>query len=303
MLKLARSNQQKAQHFLATQSRPLEQSLFAYYFQSGSREAVLAELAKFQNTDGGFGHALEPDLRLPDSSVIATTVALQILRSLQAQSDQPLVQGALRYLLDTYDSEQKVWPIAPSNTRDAPCAPWWSDPRAFDWRFNPRPEIIGYFYDYADLIPANSRDELIEAVVVYLESLPDLTDQHDSVSCYARLAETTTLPETIRARILDKLKRMVALSISRNPADWGGYVFKPLKLVHSPDSPFAALLADVVALNLDYEIERQGDDGAWGPNWSWSGNYPEVWEIARREWQGRLTLDMLLTLRAFDRLE
>ena len=36
----------------------------------------------FQNDDGGFGHGLEPDLRLAGSSVIVTTVALQHLRVL-----------------------------------------------------------------------------------------------------------------------------------------------------------------------------------------------------------------------------
>ena len=76
--------QERARAFIDTQGRPLERSLYAYHFEDGSAEAVLAELGRFQNDDGGFGHGIEPDLQTPDSSVLGTTVALQTLRSLHA---------------------------------------------------------------------------------------------------------------------------------------------------------------------------------------------------------------------------
>jgi hypothetical protein len=64
----------------------------------------------------------------------------------------------------------------------------------------------------------------------------------------------------------------------------------------------ADLLADVLPLNLDHQIDRQADAGCWDPVWSWGTTYPEAWAQAEQEWRGHLTLETLTTLRAYDRL-
>ena len=74
-------------------------------------------------------------------------------------------------------------------------------------------------------------------------------------------------------------------------------------VVSSPDAPLAEQFAEEVAMNLDFEIEQQGADGAWSPNFSWGDQHPEAWEIAKREWQARITLKNLRVLRDFDRIE
>ena len=91
----------RARAFIREHARPLERATFAYEFEDGSVDAIFEALASFQNTDGGFGNAMEPDFRLPDSSVLATTVGLQVLREYNAGSDHFLVQGAMRYLMST----------------------------------------------------------------------------------------------------------------------------------------------------------------------------------------------------------
>ena len=57
-----------------------------------------------------------------------------------------------------------------------------------------------------------------------------------------------------------------------------------------------------MARRLDMEIERQSDDGSWEPTWAW-GQYEDAWQVARREWQGHLTLQTLLGLRAYGRID
>ncbi len=53
-------------------------------------------LASFANPDGGFGGSLEPDLRAPDSSALATSQALRMLRELGQPADHPLVEAGTR---------------------------------------------------------------------------------------------------------------------------------------------------------------------------------------------------------------
>src|SRR5829696_7295820 len=151
---LSRDRYAQAREYMLTKARPLEAAIFHYRFEEGDAEAVYAELAKFQNPDGGFGNALEPDLRSQASSPLATTTALQRLRMLHAPAQHPLVDGAIRYLVAAYDAAYQSWPLAPQQTEDAPHAPWWNQEGQAD-RFgnfpvNPRAEVLGYLHEFAD---------------------------------------------------------------------------------------------------------------------------------------------------------
>ena len=94
---------EKARTFVMEQGRELERRLLSYYFDDGTPAAVLDELASYQNQDGGFGNdsfkKVEPDIQMPDSSVITTTIALRILREVKATSNDEIVQKAIQYLL------------------------------------------------------------------------------------------------------------------------------------------------------------------------------------------------------------
>ncbi|GLZ78318.1 hypothetical protein Afil01_31250 [Actinorhabdospora filicis] len=77
--------------------------------------AVVAEaLGAFQNPDGGFGHALEPDVRRAGSSVLATTIALQLLARYGLGGNVDLLDGARRFLTGTYEPGTAAWPIVPA---------------------------------------------------------------------------------------------------------------------------------------------------------------------------------------------
>jgi hypothetical protein len=127
-------------------------------------------------------------------------------------------------------------------------------------------------------------------------------EMHDLL-CYVRLAETKTLPEETRARILAKLQPAVDQAVARDPATWAAYGLQPLTVVNSPDSPFAAMLAGAIEANLDYQIEQQQADGSWGPNWSWADSFPAAWAQAEQEWRGLFTVKTLKTVQNFGRLE
>jgi len=269
---------------------------------------VLSELAGFSNPDGGFGHGLEQDLRLPASSVLATTVALQILREVEAPSDHPLVTNAMNYLLQTYDPAAQVWPIVPPNTDDAPHAPWWNygEDVAESWNGflgNPRAEVLGYLYDHSPPgLPAWVRDSLTSAAISYLDEQSDKASEFDLL-CYDRLVRTGSLPESARQSLLDRLLPLAKKLVNTDPADWDRHGLEPIELVDGPDSPFAELFADSVPQNLDAEIERQADDGAWHPKWTWYDDaYPDDWPIAERDAAGAITLRTLRVLRSFGRL-
>ncbi|MDR1558441.1 MAG: hypothetical protein LBS84_01860 [Clostridiales bacterium] len=65
----------RARAFIYRNARPLDITRFQVHFENGSKDAVLTALAAYQNEDGGFGHALEPDAWNPNSSPIQTWTA------------------------------------------------------------------------------------------------------------------------------------------------------------------------------------------------------------------------------------
>ncbi len=304
--KLSGSGQQAARAFLFTAGRPLEQALYGFFFENRSFDPVFAALAVYQNGDGGFGHGLEPDLQTPNSSALATTVALQVLSDVQAPGDHPLVDGALRYLAAAYRPELMAWPIIPDSANDAPHAPWWTVDADLPVRFgnfliNPRAEAIGYFYTFpghAALIP---RQQVMAALLDHLAAASDPLEIND-FTCCQRLLATPGLPADIFASLLSRLTRTLAQTVAFDPQQWSDYCLPPLAVAPTPTAPLAGHLADALPGNLDYLVASQGEDGAWSPTWSWFGNYPDAWPEAKRAWQSTLTLGALRQLAAFGRL-
>ncbi len=304
MKQLTQAAFQRAKNFIMEQGRALDQRRFEFHFKDGSADAVLAALSPYQNDDGGFAHSLEPDIRTPASSAIVTTIGFQILREIQAPASHRVVRKGIQYFIDTYDESQRVWHIVPPEVDDAPHAPWWnyeSTTESFG-RFlvNPRAEILGYLHEFSDNVPTELLNTLTTVVLEHLESLPDKMEMHD-VLCCVRLAETEALPD--RDKVWAKLACAATQGVARNAEQLTGYVLKPLWLVPSPESPLTAGLKDEVEMNLDFEIGQQGEDGSWSPNFSWDDQDPEAWQTAKKEWQSRITVDTLKTLKDFGRIE
>ena len=303
MKEFSRNALKQAEGFLVTQARPLEQALFAKFIRNGPSDWALSELAAFQNSDGGFGHGLEPDLQLSDSNILATTVALQQLRGLQVSSDHPMVLGVMHYLMETYDGSAMAWPFVPPQVDDAPHAPWWQySSDLTQYLANPRAEIVCYLFDYAGLVPEDLREKLLTAVIEYLENLSGQLSMHDLL-CYVRLVETKNLPDGPRDRLLSLLQPQISSGVETDPTAWEGYGLRPLMVAPSASSIFSDLLQQSIDENLDFEIEQQQGDGSWSPSWSWGDSYKDAWLHAKRAWKGVLTVNMVISLSSYGRIE
>src|SRR5689334_1121620 len=97
----------KATDFMWRAARLLERHRFAFLFLGGPHDAVLAALRPYRNTDGGFGHALEPDIRGPVSQPLAVGAALTLLDEINA-FDDPMLKQACDYLMTVSTAEGGV---------------------------------------------------------------------------------------------------------------------------------------------------------------------------------------------------
>ena len=305
MIQLSADAFSNAAEFIALNARPLERALFKHHFESGPTLEVLDELEKFRNPDGGFGHGIEPDLRLPLSSPFASSVAFQALRMLAVPGDQLFVKAGIEYFERTYDRSIGGWdPVGPQGD-EFPHAPWWNYVPVDGQldllkKSNPGAEIAGYLHLYADQADPDFRTEVTAALLDTFEALPDDMEVH-TMMCFMRLAELA--PGPVADQILPKLKRGVHLVTDDTPDEWQNYGGRPLWFAPSPDSLLSGELETSIQAQLDYEIESQSEDGGWQPNWAWGpGQYESAWDIARVEWAGHLTLHNLVMLKAWGRI-
>jgi hypothetical protein len=120
----------QAARFVADNARLLDRHRHAALIAGGPKTPVLAALRAYRNEDGGFGHALEPDLRAPTSQPAATLYALEILAELDA-FDDPLAAGAIDWIPTIADEDGGIPSVAGDVDR-WPHAPWWQpEPASF----------------------------------------------------------------------------------------------------------------------------------------------------------------------------
>ncbi len=289
--------------------RPLEVALLAHAFEDGPREAVLDALRAYRNPDGGFGRALEPDLRAPGSSGLATSIAIAHLAAVGCPADDPLVTGVSTWGRSVFGREGLIWPLLPEASNDYPHAPWWHDEqgsvaRSFlGFRIVPRAKMLAGLWPYADEMSHAFLELVTEDAVRAIETAPEDALWVDAYAEAVELAEVPGLRPAWRERIARRLAPLAVAHVTRDPAQWTSYCVPPLRLAPTPYSVLATALADIVPVQLDWIITHQSEDGAWEPTWDWRGSYPDEWAQARVEWRGILTLETLRALNAYGRIE
>ena len=112
----------RAERFVWLTARVLEQRRFAYHFLRGGADPVETALSAYLNEDGGYGHALEPDLRGPVSQPLHTAHALRVLDSI-GRCGGLRVERICRYLTDVSTHDGALPAIHPSQ-RGYPSAPF-----------------------------------------------------------------------------------------------------------------------------------------------------------------------------------
>lgn len=283
-------------------ARPVESTFLRALDSEEDRPSFLVELGKFQNPDGGFGHALECDFWTPDSSAIATTVAFQHLVEVDASAGEPAVAAGMEYLLRSYDPVEGRWHPLPASTNRHPAAPWWEYEASRSWTDwgNPSAEVLAYLIRF---LPRDAHAELIDSLTARaIARLDEIgRPQFNELRNYQRLYAAAD--HSLRDRLWSRLSELIVEAVAQDSDRWPEYGATVLTFVPAPDSPFAQLF-DRPRLHRDLDrMERSIVDGDhWEPNWSWGDAHPTAWPTARAAWSGVLTVENLLTLRAFGRL-
>lgn len=296
----------EASDFLLHSARALERNTYNQLFNGGKPVKSLLELKNYQNPDGGFGHGLEPDLRLPYSSPISTAVAFRHLERIGGDSEvaENLVKSGINYLERSFNHEDGRWFAVPPEINDFPHAPWWhydesaSGTSVDESWGNPTVEILAYGIRYDGFSDAIDIAGLVKNAIRKFNQKEIFESEHE-IYCYLKLHET--LPLKRANDIENQLTNAVDQLVCTEPTEWNDYVPQPLDFVKGPKSPRFGISESILEKNLDFLIDSIEDNGVIEPSWEW-GQFESEWERAELEWTGLLTLKTLAILDNFDRI-
>lgn len=273
--------------FLAARGRVLDRRVFQRLFGGGASAPVRDAVAAYRNADGGFGHALEPDLRTPASQPAATEMALRVMDLADAW-DERLVAGALDWLVRVAPAGGGAAFAAPSLS-EGPHAPWWTAQEANAASPIQTGQVAGLLYARGTEHPW-----LAPATDVMWSLIDDLAEP-GPYEMLGVLSFLGRVPD--RARAEAAFERVGPLLLSRGlvALDPGaaGETHSPLDFAPLPGSIARRLFEpSVIDAHLDHLAAGQLDDGGWTFNWpAWS-------PAAESDWRGFLTVDALRVLRA-----
>ncbi|WP_351229172.1 hypothetical protein [Streptomyces sp. NPDC002133] len=291
----------RAEHFIWLTARVLEQRRFAYHFLGADAEPVESALSAYLNDDGGYGHALEPDLRGPVSQPLHTAHALRVLDSI-GRCGGLRVERMCRYLTGVSTREGALPAVHPSQ-RGYPAAPFIpivDDPPGELLATGP---VVGLLHRnrvwHAWLFRATdfcwaavdalekSHPYEIQAAVAFLDGVPDRARAEAAADRLGRLVREQ------RLAVLDP-SRPDAYPVADGYAPDERHF--PYDYARVSDSLARRWFTDEeMGRSLDHLTAEQQEDGGWPINWrKWApGTALESRPI--------VTIEALRTLRAHGR--
>jgi hypothetical protein len=276
-----------AERFVHANARLLDRHRLAVLLHAASVAPVLDALRAYRNADGGFGHALEPDVRAPESEPACTLHGLEVALEIGAVED-PMIADAAAWIASIADPDGGV-PFVLPTAAEHPHAPWMV------------PSPGGSFLTYAlaaALWLAGSREPWLERATDWCWTQLEGPEPLNGYGVKFALDFLDHVPGERRAHTaIDGLRS--ALGEDGSIPVPGGIEHEritPLALSPRPDRR-SRMLFSAGQIDEGLEVLERGQqaDGGWTfDHLAWSAGQSV-------EWRGMATLGALRTLRAHGR--
>lgn len=276
-----------ARQFIESTARVLERHQLAVFLDEGPTEPVLTALRAYQNPDGGFGHALEPDVRCPGSQPSAALTALDVLSEMDAAPVEMVTQVA-DWIASVAHPDGGVPTVLPS-AEGHPRAPW----------MQPSPQAGFLTYALAaKLWRLGVKHPWLDTATNWCWREIDAIEEPGGYTVEFALQFLDAVPDPARAaRAVQRFRSAIrgdgTVAVSGGVE---GEHLKPLDISPRPGAPSRALFNDEqIAADLDRIEREQLDDGGWDFHFLHFSPGQSV------EWRGVVTLGAIRTLREHGR--
>lgn len=292
-----------AKKFVYRNARPLDFALWKYHFENGIKEDVLEALSAYQNSDGGFAYAIEPDCWNINSTPIATWAAIGKLNQIGFNDrSHPIIVGILEYLDSGKDFKDGKWLNTVKSNNNYPHAVWWGcDSSEGVGDDNPTVSLAGFVLKYAD----KSSPLYLKAINIVKSAVSQFvqnpTHEMHTLRCYMELFEYCVSEkvdfldiETFQTALYNAIRQTICCESEK----WATkYVCKPSTFFDNSHLLFDIIDRNICKKEAEILINSQLDDGSFTVTWLWYNDYNEF-EIAKNWWKSSIIINNLLFLKA-----
>jgi hypothetical protein len=281
---------EKGANYIWQNARVLERAIYEHYLLDGSPDRILSILKIYQNPDGGFGHALEPDLRAPDSHPLFVEFGLRTMYDCNLR-DQDLAYRICEFVKRFSDLSKGIPTLLPSYqlypSADHMHHAGWMQP-TMD-RLVGLVGMLNWQGAQHPWLPA-----AVDACLQHLTSTK-YDDSHTILTAFCLLDSLSK--ERQVDQYFDKLTQdLLSANYFNLELPITSYGLTPLDFAPSPTSYCRRIFTDAqIQAHLDVLLTQQQTDGGWSIMW----NPPS--EMARCEWRAQRTVMALKTLHLYGR--
>ncbi|NLK95096.1 MAG: hypothetical protein GX275_07875 [Clostridiales bacterium] len=299
----------KASLWMHRNAREIDLARWKYHFENGDKKEVIDALMLYQNPDGGFGNAIDPDNWNTNSLPYATLYAIDILGEIDFYDfKHPIYKGILKYI-DKESNFPTGWVFTVESNQYYPHANFYN----YNEEYN-KTESIGIVLGLSSFIIEHYKESIIYNDVVNLIEKYITMMNKDNLgdmgpSGYIMLVKAMK-NANIKGYDYDKLemrlKELVNKSIQRNPEEWPFYGYRPSNYIKSKNSIFYLENRDIVDMELDFLVDTLPENDVWPISWSWFDNeelYPKESKISEVWCKANKAIQHSIFLRNFGRVE
>ncbi len=296
-----------AEKFIYRNARPLDLARWKFHFENASADDVLYALSYYQNDDGGFAYAIEPDNWNTASTPIGTWAASMILSEIWfADSSHPIIKGILSYLDSGKDFSDGKWFNTVKSNNEFPHAIWWECSNNTGLPDdNPTVSLAGFVLRFADKnskLYCKAREIAQKAVSEFIQNP---TDEPHTIRCFSDLLcycqETDNFDLFDLNTFKDVLISVANKSVCKEPEKWyTDYVVKP-SYYFSDKNIFNSISRELAEIEAEKIMNNQLSDGSYPVVWQWYNDYKEF-EISANWWKSDMIIKNMLYLRYFGKI-
>jgi hypothetical protein len=267
----------KARDFVYANGQLWERALFAYCFQDGSAKHVQECLRCYRNSDGGYGNALEHDIRYPHSHPLPLEFLLRLLHDTGLPAGD-LLGGAADWVEANQNDDGSL--RNPPDLLDYPHAPWWDE----GGQSKPDSIVGGLMREgKANAAIVNKTRAWVKANLS-LEAIESEKWLFMLYHAYDYFMNDSDFPNVERYRQAT-IQRIIALAKTA-PENQAHSIFM---FVRTPESPVAKAAPALIQRSIDLAESQQIADGSW----------PDQHNLL--QWMSHNTIINLQRLKAFGR--
>lgn len=290
-------------------ARELELARWKYHFEEGDKLEVVNALMYYQNPDGGFGNAVDPDNWNKNSVPYGMHFVLEILKEIDFfEFNHPIYIGIKKYL-EVTSNFPAGWAFTIPSNQEFPHAAYYNYEQEYN-KVESKGIIISFcsfileYYKESPLYDKMIRlaDKMVQGI--YEEDQGDMGPSGYVTLLHA--LKKLDLPNYDYSKLEKRLIELVNRSIQRDPEQWSSYGYRPSDYIISKDNMFYKGNEDIIEKEIDFLVDTLPENDVWPIAWSWFENkdkYPKESSISENWCKAYKAIDKVIFLKNFGRID